>query len=106
MKAYARLFPALLALLTFLASPRLFAEYRAFLLKITQGAQSPQNEPAPFRLVKSSLDHLQYPDYYPLLPGEQIQYIDTWMCRGRTGGLAPVCASPKESQAAQSLESR
>ena len=65
------------------------AEYRAFLLQI----KSPQEEA---RLVKSSLDPFQYIGYYPVRADESITYIDTWRCPGRTGGLQPICKSPKE----------
>lgn len=80
-------FSALLILTTSIAK----AEYRAFLLKISSPG-SPD-----FRLVKSSLDPSQYPGYYPLRQGEQIQYIDTWMCRGRTNEDADICPSPRAS---------
>lgn len=86
------------------------AEYRAFLLKITQppdpnAANQPpaENVQPPFRLVKSNLDHLQYPMYYPLQPGETIEYIDTWMCPGRTGGMTPICESPESKKKAAFL---
>jgi hypothetical protein len=66
-----------------------FAEYRAFLLEIKSAdGQST-------RTVKSNLDPLQYPAFYPLKTGETISYTDTWMCEGRTGGK-PLCKSPKE----------
>jgi hypothetical protein len=64
------------------------AEYRAFLLKIST-ANSPD-----IRLIKSQLEPEQYPTYYPLRPGEKIQYIDTWMCRGRTNEDTDICPSP------------
>lgn len=80
------------------------AEYRAFLLKITgPPPKSPPAAEAPppatplapnFRLVKSNLDSEQYPGYYPLLPGETIYGLETWMCRGRTGDFLPVCDNP------------
>ncbi len=66
------------------------AEYRAFLLQI----KSPEEETP--KLVKSSLDPKQYRGYYPLKSNETITYIDTWRCSGRTGGLLPICKSPKE----------
>ena len=65
-------------------------EYRAFLLEI----KSPDTETP--RLVRSSLDHLQYHYYYPVRANESVRYIETWRCPGRTSGLAPVCKSPKE----------
>lgn len=71
------------------------AEYRAFLLKITTA------DPSDFRLVKSQLDPNQYPTYYPLRQGEKIQYIDTWMCRGRTNEDSEICTSPRASAPAE-----
>jgi hypothetical protein len=78
-----------------------FAEYRAFLLKISG--------PGPdFRLVRASLDPIQYPYYHPVKPDQIVTYVDTWMCRGRTSYLQPVCGSPRDiaSQSNQSLETQ
>ncbi|MEI7972932.1 MAG: hypothetical protein WCH11_01040 [Bdellovibrio sp.] len=74
------------------------AEYRAFWLKIETA------EKKSFRSEISSLDPLQYPSYYPLNPGETIVYIDTWMCKGRTGPLERPCRSPRESEILAALE--
>jgi hypothetical protein len=65
------------------------AEYRAFLLEIKSA--DGQN----IRYVKSNLDPLQYPAFYPLREGESIAYRETWMCNGRTSNQPP-CKSPKE----------
>ncbi len=74
------------------------AEYRAFWLKIDHA------EKKSFRAEISSLDPLQYPSYYPLNSGETIVYIDTWMCKGRTGPLEKPCRSPRESEILATLE--
>lgn len=76
-----------------------YAEYRAFLLEITEGQDK--------RLVKSSLDPEQYRGYYPVSENAQITYIDTWMCYGRTGGVHEICPSPTEikNRQAQDLTS-
>ena len=94
-----------LFLFLFLHLPSAQAEYRAFLLKITSPpSENPEKQEKPteptaqpaFRLVKSNLDHLQYKQYYPILAGEKVEYIDTWMCRGSTAGMTPICKSPRE----------
>ena len=64
------------------------AEYRAFLLRIT----GPQGE----RLVKSNHDPEQYVGYFPIQQNEQIVYVDTWMCKGRTSDFRQICPSPRE----------
>lgn len=76
------------------------AEYRVFLLKITKKAAEQQagREPASapdFRLVESTLDHVQYKYYHQVAPDEEVTYIDTWRCQGRTGDFAPFCPNPK-----------
>lgn len=80
----------------FLLSPSLSqAEYRVFLLKITKKPADPQNPSQDFRLVESTLDHIQYRFYYPVTADEEITYIDTWRCYGRTGDFQPLCPNPK-----------
>lgn len=77
------------------------AEYRVFVLKITKKAppteQLPQKQqPATdFRLVESTLDPEQYRFYYPVAADEEITYIDTWRCYGRTDNFKPHCPNPK-----------
>jgi hypothetical protein len=64
------------------------AEYRAFLLQIKGAGGNVE------RTFKSSLDPDQYQGFFPLEQGENITYIDTWMCQGRTGNFQPICPSP------------
>jgi hypothetical protein len=66
------------------------AEYRVFVLKIFK-----QDNPQDFRLVESTLDHVQYRYYNYVAPSEQVTYIDTWRCYGRTGDFQPLCPNPK-----------
>lgn len=66
------------------------AEYRVFLLKISRGPASQD-----FRLVQSTLDHLQYRLYYPVAQDEVVTYIDTWRCYGRTDEFKTFCPNPK-----------
>ncbi len=99
------------AFFIFLAPVLAHAEYRVFLLKISKSssasakatagqateasagtaAQTEQN----FRLVESTLDHVQYRYFYPVAADEEVTYIDTWRCYGRTGGMTPLCPNPK-----------
>ncbi|WP_374078970.1 hypothetical protein [Bdellovibrio bacteriovorus] len=80
----------------FLLSPSLSqAEYRVFLLKITKKSADPQNPSQDFRLVESTLDHIQYRFFYPVAADEEVTYIDTWRCYGRTGDFQPHCPNPK-----------
>ena len=74
------------------------AEYRAFWLKI----DNPKTKS--FRTEVSSLDPGQYVRYHPLRAEETIVYLDTWMCKDRTGPLEPECKSPRESEIKQYLQ--
>lgn len=71
------------------------AEYRVFLLKITKRSSDPSISPDS-RLVESTLDHIQYRYYYPVAADEDVTYIATWRCRGRTDDFKPHCANPKD----------
>lgn len=63
------------------------AEYRVYKLQVSK-------EGNPVREVISTLDHIQYPDYYPLSAGESLTYVDSWMCWGRTEAFESPCAPP------------
>lgn len=65
-----------------------FAENRIFLLQISN------LKTLKSRTVYSSLDPLQYKNFYPLNRDEVIEYIDTWRCKGHTGYLRIPCAKP------------
>ena len=65
-----------------------FSEYRAFELVI-ENQQTQQR-----RIVVSTLDPLQYPDYYPVSPNEIVMYQDTWMCYGNTSNKN-ICPNPR-----------
>lgn len=71
------------------------AEYRVFLLKIAKVSSDPQKPSQDFRLVESTLDPEQYRYYYTVAADEQVTYIDTWRCYGRTGDFQPLCPNPK-----------
>ena len=62
-----------------------FAEYRVYQLEIEN------SETGQTRNVQSTLDHIQYPRYYPLERDEVISYVDSWMCWENTNGFRPAC---------------
>lgn len=80
------------------------AEYRVFELEITAYEQpdpaAPSADPAKLpvelgkRVVTSTLDPQQYRGYFTVQPNEQIRYIATWKCKGRTGNK-DYCPNPK-----------
>ncbi|MNL27844.1 hypothetical protein D3C87_1494630 [compost metagenome] len=93
------------AFFLFLLSNPAHAEYRVFVLKIAKRApaSAPGTAPAPssdYRLVHSTLDPEQYRGYYTVLPDEDITYIDTWRCYGRTDNFKDFCPNPKAQNAA------
>ena len=80
-------------LLAFALSFTAHAEYRAFELIIKNVETG--NE----RTVRSTLDHLQYPAYYPVTRGEVVSYSTSWRCRGNTGDFKRLCPNPKDTNA-------
>lgn len=69
-------------------SPFAVSDYRAYRLEISKNGQK-------VREVVETLDHLQYPEYYPLQTGEEIAYIESWMCFGRFDEFNQPCPNPK-----------
>lgn len=65
------------------------AEYRVFTLHIID----PQTQAT--RQVETTLDPDQYKSLYPLKRGEEISYIETWWCRGRTDFFKAHCDNPR-----------
>ena len=51
------------------------AEYRVFVLKIDDSTSGQS------RFVTTTLDHLQYAEYYPVSSKEKVSISETWMCR-------------------------
>lgn len=68
-----------------------FAEYRAFELKIMNIESGTE------KTVVSTLDHLQYAQYYPILKGEVVSYLASWRCRGNTSQFKRICQNPNTS---------
>ncbi len=77
-------------LLAYLAPSLAYAEYRVYLLAITDPALNQT------RTVLSTLDDIQYPGYYHLKKSESIVIQDTWMCWGRQGDFKKLCPNPKD----------
>ncbi len=89
------------------------AEYRVFLLELTETPETTEAPPAagaptatkpPGAPIKtqfpSNLDPRQYVGYFPLKPNQSLDYIDTWMCPGRTDYFKPYCPTPARNPAA------
>ena len=92
------------AFFLFLLTNTAHAEYRVFVLKISKRApaSAPGAPPAAtsdYRLVQSTLDPEQYRGYYTVLPDEDITYIQTWRCFGRTSDFKEFCPNPKAQNA-------
>lgn len=89
----------LITTLVILSLPSARAEYRAYELKIEN------TETNKGRTEISTLDHLQYPRYFPLAAGEKISYVDSWMCRGNTSNFKKPCAKPIRAAASTTAAS-
>ena len=74
------------------------AEYRMFVLKITN------NKTQKSQTRYSTMDPLQYKTIYPLSADESIEYVDTWRCKGNTSGFKVHCAKPPEKIAENQSE--
>lgn len=72
-----------------LSASTAFAEYRAYLLTISNLTSGQA------RNVISTLDHIQYPGYFHLKKAESITLTDTWMCWGRHGENQRPCMNPR-----------
>ena len=81
------------------AAPLTKAEYRAFLLEISN------SETGQSKRVTTTFDHIQYPSYYPLSSRESIQYVDSWMCWENTNKMRPICPQPEREPASPTTKS-
>jgi hypothetical protein len=80
-----------LLMLFFLTPAR--AEYRAYELSLMN-----RETGAETRIV-STLDHIQYRGYHPLGPGEDLSYVDSWMCWDNTSRFKAICHKPQRDPA-------
>ena len=83
-KAVRNIFAALIIFSTSAA----FAEYRVFVLLLSNTKTSTS------RQIQTNLDPEQFITLYPLNEGENISYVDTWMCKGRTDFFKAHCDKP------------
>ncbi|MBK8203438.1 MAG: hypothetical protein IPK68_14280 [Bdellovibrionales bacterium] len=81
---------ALTFIMTAQTSSRAWGEYRAFELRIYRPDDGTE------RLIRTSFDHIQYPNYYPLRQGELIELKSSWRCWGNTGNFEPICPNRQE----------
>lgn len=72
----------------FLLSSSWAAEYRVYKLRIVNDKTETS------RIVHSTLDWLQYPEYHHLLRDERIELVDHWMCWKRSDNFKPLCKRP------------
>ncbi|MCB0349214.1 MAG: hypothetical protein KDD37_10280 [Bdellovibrionales bacterium] len=69
----------------------LFAEYRVHKLAILDPAGQKVKE------VTSTLDDLQYGQYFEVPQNYHVQLLDSWKCYEFTGDFKPHCQNPKEA---------
>jgi hypothetical protein len=69
----------------------LFAEYRVHKLAIKDAAGVTVKE------VTSTLDHLQYHEYFDVSPTQNVQLLDSWKCYDYTGDFKPHCPNPRDA---------
>ena len=74
---------SLIAICIILIHLSAFAEYRTYELEI----QNPETGQA--RSVTSTYDNYQYPQIYPVNPGEIVVYKTSWMCWENTSLREP-----------------
>ncbi len=78
----------MLIIVILLPVPATIAEYRAYELLIENPEKGTQ------RKVISTLDHMQYPKYYPLNGGETVSYVDSWKCYHNGSQFQDTCPAP------------
>lgn len=81
-----------------LLTTTLFAEYRVHKLVITDAAGAKVKE------VTSTLDHLQYNQYFDVPKTYNVQLVDSWKCYEFTGDFKPHCPNPKDASRLPSSE--
>lgn len=70
---------------------QLFAEYRVHKLAITDPTGATVKE------VTSTLDHMQYDQYFHVPKEYKVQLLDSWKCYEFTGDFKPHCPNPKDA---------
>ena len=77
----------------FLSTSAASAEYRAFQLMLRNVETGDE------QIITTTLDHLQYRDYYYLGSSVEVLYQTSWMCWGNTSNHKPICPAPEVTEA-------
>ncbi len=80
-----------LIIVLFLYSSSGVAEYRVFELNIVDESAGKT------RMVKTTLDHLQYKYYHHVKPTEYVQYKTSWKCFGNHSHFTRFCKNPRNA---------
>lgn len=75
--------------LVFFSSNFARAEYRVFTLHIINRTNQQTKQ------IETTLDPEQFISFYPLKVNEEISYIETWRCHGRTDFFKSHCENPR-----------
>lgn len=67
------------------------AEYRAFRLHLVN------NKTNVTKQILTTLDPDQYRTQFPISTDENLSYVETWKCLGRTDFLKPICDKPDKN---------
>lgn len=78
-----------LFLIIIIPIPSSLAEYRAYELIIENEEKGTQ------RRVVTTLDHIQYPSYYPIQQKEKVLLAKSWMCWGASDYHQDICPAPE-----------
>ena len=65
------------------------AEYRVFTLHFINKKTNVTKQ------IETTLDPEQYITFFPIRAGEEISYIETWRCQGRTDFFKSHCNNPR-----------
>lgn len=79
-------------LINLIPIPSSLAEYRAYELIIENTEDGSQ------RKVVTTLDHMQYPTYYPVKQSEKVSYVKSWMCWGSSDYEQDICPAPESKE--------
>lgn len=88
-----------LSLLFIIFSLSAKAEYRAFRLHLENKKTKVTKQ------FLSTLDPEQYRTQFPTQADEEITYVETWRCWGRTDFYQPICKKPDKNPARQPSQS-
>lgn len=81
--------PSIVLIVFLLITESVLAEYRVFTLHIINRTAQKT------RQIETTLDPTQFTTIYPLIANEEISYIETWRCKGRTDFFKSHCDNPR-----------